>query len=499
MLDIRDLRFSYTSRPVLQGVDLRLEPGELVFLLGANGAGKSTLFRCALGLLPGYEGEISLHGRDIRRLSARALAREMAYIPQSHHPAFSYPVLDMVLMGAQHRLSPFANPGPREEAAALAALDQVGIAGLAGRDFQRLSGGEQQLVLIARALAQQARLLLMDEPTSSLDFGNRVRVLDQVSELARRGYAILLSCHDPQLALLYAHRVVALHQGKVAADGPPEDVLDPALLHTLYQVPVRFTPTPYGTLLSPIRRQGFDWTEERVAYLEAAAEGSDYYERIAQAAAEAAPGAGVICDAGCGLGFSSLALARHFKKVVAAERSHQALTALRAKPLPPNLELLEGDLFAHPPAEPYDAMLFCFFGSAGEILRCARAQCRGRVVAVKAVQTGRRFSQGPVPGHRHGAAALEERLKALGVPYTRRELDLRLDQPLRSVADGVAFFRLYSRDPDPAALTEDFVRARLVAQDDPEYPYRLPAERRAAVIAFDVQDLPPVIERSLEP
>ena len=123
----------------------------------------------------------------------------------------------------------------------------------------------------------------------------------------------------------------------------------------------------------------------------------------------------------------------------------------------------------------------------------------GPVVAVKAVQTGRRFSQGPVPGHRHGAAALEERLKALGVPYTRRELDLRLDQPLRSVADGVAFFRLYSRDPDPAALTEDFVRSRLVAQDDPAYPYRLPAERRAAVIAFDVQDLPPVIERSLEP
>ena len=477
MLDIRDLRFSYGDRPVLQGVSLRLGVGELVFLLGANGAGKSTLFRCVLGLLPGYEGTVALRSGDTRRLSARALAREIAYIPQNHHPTFSYPVLDMVLMGTHHRLSPFSNPGPKEEAIALDALEQVGT----------------------RALAQQARILLMDEPTSSLDFGNRVRVLDQVSELARRGYAILLSCHDPQLALLYAHRVVALHQGKVAADGPPEDVLDPALLHTLYQVPVRFTPTPYGTLLSPIRRQGFDWTEERVAYLEAAAEGSDYYERIAQAAAEAAPGAGVICDAGCGLGFSSLALARHFKKVVAAERSHQALAALRAKPLPPNLELLDGDLFAHPPAEPYDAMLFCFFGSAGEILRCARAQCRGRVVAVKAVQTGRRFSQGPVPGHRHGAAALEERLKALGVPYTRRELDLRLDQPLRSVADGVAFFRLYSRDPDPAALTEDFVRSRLVAQDDPAYPYRLPAERRAAVIAFDVQDLPPEIERSLEP
>ena len=262
MLDIRDLRFSYGRHPVLQGVSLRLEQGELVFLLGANGAGKSTLFRCALGLLPGYEGEISLPLGEVRRLSARTLAREIAYIPQNHHPAFSYPVLDMVVMGTHHQLSPFSNPGPREEAVAMEALEQVGIAHLAQRDFLRLSGGEQQLVLIARALAQQAKILLMDEPTSSLDFGNRIRVLDQTAELARRGYAILLSCHDPQLALLYAHRAAALHQGKILADGPPGEVLNEALLHTLYQVPVRFTPTQYGTLLSPVRQHHYHWTEE---------------------------------------------------------------------------------------------------------------------------------------------------------------------------------------------------------------------------------------------
>ena len=162
MLDIRDLRFSYGDRPVLQGVSLRLGVGELVFLLGANGAGKSTLFRCVLGLLPGYEGTVALRSGDTRRLSARALAREIAYIPQNHHPTFSYPVLDMVLMGTHHRLSPFSNPGPKEEAIALEALGQVGIRDLAQRDFQHLSGGEQQLVLIARALAQQARILLMD-------------------------------------------------------------------------------------------------------------------------------------------------------------------------------------------------------------------------------------------------------------------------------------------------------------------------------------------------
>ena len=498
MLDIRDLHFSYGDRPVLQGVSLHLDEGELVFLLGANGAGKSTLFRCVLGLLPGYRGTVALQKGDTRNLSARALAREIAYIPQNHHPTFSYPVLDMVLMGTHHQLSPFANPGPREEAIALEALGQVGIRDLAQRDFQRLSGGEQQLVLIARALAQQARILLMDEPTSSLDFGNRIRVLDKTAELARRGYTILLSCHDPQLALLYADRVVALHQGRVLADGRPEAVLTESLLHTLYQVPVRMTPTEHGTLLSPVRRHVYHWTAEMVAYMEAAAERSDFYEQIARAAAEAVPGGGVICDAGCGLGFSSLALAPHFQKVVAADRSAEALAVLRRKNACPNLEIREGDLFAQPPDTPYDAMLFCFFGSAEEILRCARQQCRGKVVVVKPTQSRHRFSRGQVPDHRQVSAALEDRLAALGIPFGRRDLTLHLDQPLKSVEDGIRFFRLYSRDADPQEINEDFVRSRLESQDDPDYPYRLPVERQVSVLSFDVKDIPSETERSLE-
>ena len=250
----------------------------------------------------------------------------------------------------------------------------------------------------------------MDEPTSSLDFGNRIRVLDKTAELARQGYTILLSCHDPQLALLYADRVVALHQGRVLADGRPEAVLTESLLHTLYQVPVRMTPTEHGTLLSPVRRHVYHWTAEMVAYMEAAAERSDFYQQIARAAAEAAPGGGVICDAGCGLGFSSLALAPYFQKVVAADRSAEALAVLRRKNTCPNLELLEGDLFAQPPDTPYDAMLFCFFGSAEEILRCARRQCRGRVVVVKPTRSRHRFSRGQVPDHRQVSAALEDRL-----------------------------------------------------------------------------------------
>lgn len=251
MLDIRDLRFSYGDRPVLQGVSLRLGVGELVFLLGANGAGKSTLFRCVLGLLPGYEGTVALRSGDTRRLSARALAREIAYIPQNHHPTFSYPVLDMVLMGTHHRLSPFSNPGPKEEAIALEALEQVGIRDLAQRDFQHLSGGEQQLVLIARALCQRSDVLLMDEPTSSLDYGNQLRVLQRVSELAGQGYTVILSTHDPQHALRFSRRVLALRDGRVAAFGDTREVLTETLLRRLYGVDAALLDTAHGPVVVP--------------------------------------------------------------------------------------------------------------------------------------------------------------------------------------------------------------------------------------------------------
>ena len=143
-------------------------------------------------------------------------------------------------------------------------------------------------------------------------------------------------------------------------------------------------------------------------------------------------------------------------------------------------------------------MLFCFFGSAEEILRCARQQCRGRVVVVKPTRSRHRFSRGQVPDHRQVSAALEDRLAALGVPFGRRELTLRLDQPLKSVDDGLRFFRLYSRDADPREITGDFVRARLEPLDDPDYPYRLPVERQVSVLSFDAKDIPPETERSLE-
>ena len=241
-LAVSDLCFAYNRRPILQGVNFSLGEGQLVALLGANGAGKTTLFRCILGLNAGYTGSITVDETEVCTLTPRQLSHRIAYIPQIHYPAFQYSVLEMVLMGMTHRLSMVSGPGAQDEKAALAALHSLGIEHLSQRDYGKLSGGEQQLVLIARALVQGTKLLLMDEPTASLDYGKEQRVLAAVRQLTREGYTVLLSTHDPQHALTHADRILALSDGKLIADGAPHDALSPALIRTLYGVDAVFSP-----------------------------------------------------------------------------------------------------------------------------------------------------------------------------------------------------------------------------------------------------------------
>lgn len=251
-LTVNDLSYTYRGgHTALQNVSFTARQGELLSVLGPNGAGKSTLFRCILGGLPDYGGAILLDGRDARTLDQRALAAHIAYIPQIHRPTFGYSVLDTALMGLTRQLSPFRSPSAQQEGQAMAALEQLGVSHLAPRSFSELSGGEQQLVLIARALCQQADILVMDEPTSSLDYGNQLRVLERVRQLARQGYTVLLSTHDPQHALRFSQKVLALSGGQVAADGCTADVLTPELLRRLYGVEAVVLDTPCGRVLLP--------------------------------------------------------------------------------------------------------------------------------------------------------------------------------------------------------------------------------------------------------
>ncbi len=257
-LSVRELTFAYKKTPVLSGVTFDAAPGEFLAVLGPNGVGKTTLFRCILGEQKRYAGTIAIDGADARTLSPLETAHRVAYIPQTHTMTFRFTVRDMVLMGTSHALSPFASPGKAQEKIAAEALDRLGIAALSDRSFDTLSGGEQQLCYVARAFAQQTRILLMDEPTSSLDYGNQLKVLSVVKALAQDGYTVLLSTHNPQHALWYADRVLALCDGRAAACGPTAEVLTPQLIETLYGTRAQLYETPGGSVILPVP----DKTEE---------------------------------------------------------------------------------------------------------------------------------------------------------------------------------------------------------------------------------------------
>ena len=237
-IEVKNLSFSYGDRPVLQDISFSVGKGEFLSILGPNGVGKSTLFRCVLGLLSGYEGQVLVDGVDTRTFSIREAAKHIAYIPQSSRSVFTYSVFDIVLMGRTSGLHTFRSPGRKDKELCHWALEKVGIPHLRDRCFHRLSGGEQQLVLIARALVQKAPILMLDEPTANLDFGNQLLVLEQAKSLAREGYTVIQTTHHPEQSYMYSDRILALRKGRVLTEGTPKDVLTEETIRALYGVDV---------------------------------------------------------------------------------------------------------------------------------------------------------------------------------------------------------------------------------------------------------------------
>jgi iron complex transport system ATP-binding protein len=217
----------------------------VICLLGPNGVGKTTLFKTLLGLIPPLSGTIAVDGRVISALDRQTIARHIAYVPQALMPEFSYTVIDLVVMGRTAHLGAFGGPKRADLEAAMAALEQLGIAALAERDSTQISGGQRQLALIARALAQQTRIVVMDEPTASLDLGNRIRVLDAIRRLARSGIAVVLSTHEPEHAFVVADTVALLGRDRFAT-GPATAVLTSEALSQLYGTALQVEQTPSG-------------------------------------------------------------------------------------------------------------------------------------------------------------------------------------------------------------------------------------------------------------
>ena len=237
-IEVKNLRFRYGARPVIGDVSFTAEKGELLAVLGPNGVGKSTLFRCLLGFLKPVGGEILVDGKELGAYSRRELAKKIAYIPQSHSPAFDHTVLDSVLMGMTAQLGVFEQPGQAQREKAMQMLRALGMEKLFDRGCMKISGGERQLMLLARALVQDASMLIMDEPTANLDYGNSCRVMERVKKLGQTGYTIIFSTHDPNQAFSYATKVLALKDGGVMAVGAPEAVLTEDVLSRLYGIPV---------------------------------------------------------------------------------------------------------------------------------------------------------------------------------------------------------------------------------------------------------------------
>jgi iron complex transport system ATP-binding protein len=238
MLSGHDLTIGYSDRVVGRHLDVALATGEVLALLGPNGGGKTTLLKTLLGLLAPRSGEVRLRGKPLGRYSSRERARLIAYVPQSHFATFAFSVEAMVLMGRTAHRNLFSGPSAADRNIAGQMLERFGIAHLRQRPYTMISGGERQLVLLARALAQEPQFIVLDEPTANLDFGNQGKVMREIGKLASSGHGVLFTTHDPNHAMRAAHRTYLLRGGERLGEDETGKLLTRAQLEALYQAPV---------------------------------------------------------------------------------------------------------------------------------------------------------------------------------------------------------------------------------------------------------------------
>ena len=246
LLQVRDLHCGYDKTEIVHGVSFDAFAGEFVCVIGANGCGKTTTLKSILGLLRPFGGSVMINGKETLHLSEKERARYFAYIPQAHTPPFPFIAADVVLMRRTPYISTLSHVTDEDKQIAFEAMELMGIDHLGRKTYSQLSGGQQQLVLIARALAQQPSVLVMDEPTASLDFGNQQTVLRQMKKLTQGGTTVLMVTHDPDHALYCADRVIAMHEGLILDDGAPSQVMTTDLLHTIYDTDARILEVETG-------------------------------------------------------------------------------------------------------------------------------------------------------------------------------------------------------------------------------------------------------------
>lgn len=252
LVSVAGLGFAYRKKPVLSDITFGVERGSLCGLLGPNASGKTTLLKCMNGILTPAEGEVRAAGRTVAGMSRQEIARLMAVVPQQINLVFSFTALQMVVMGRAARLGPLKLPSGKDLQEAGDALEDLGVGSLAERPFNELSGGERQLVLLARALFQDTPILLLDEPTSHLDFKNQYRIMDVVSDITKKkGLATIVTLHDPNLAARYCSQLAVLKDGRLHREGSLLKVFEQKTLEEVYGMEVVVEQTSRGPAVVP--------------------------------------------------------------------------------------------------------------------------------------------------------------------------------------------------------------------------------------------------------
>jgi iron complex transport system ATP-binding protein len=235
-LEIKDIASGYGRKTIIKDITFEVSTGEALCLLGPNGVGKTTLFKTILGFIKPKKGSILLNGTSIFDYSSKDLAKLIGYVPQAHNPPFPFKVIDVVLMGRTAYLNNFSSPSKKDCQIAEEAMETLNITYLKDKIYTEISGGEKQLVLIARALAQEPKILIMDEPTSNLDYGNQIRVLEHINKLVKNGLGLIMTSHFPNHVFLCASKVVVIKNGRLFSKGKPEEVLTENNLTYIYGV-----------------------------------------------------------------------------------------------------------------------------------------------------------------------------------------------------------------------------------------------------------------------
>jgi iron complex transport system ATP-binding protein len=235
MLQVRDLHFSYGKKTVFEGVSFDVDEGELCGLFGPNGCGKTTLFKCCLKFLTFRRGSVIMNGIDITDHRIEKMAKLVAYVPQEHKPPFPYLVKEVVLMGRTPHLRGVFGISRKDKERALNALEVLDIGHLADQPYNQLSGGQRQMVLMARAISQDTKIMFLDEPTSALDFSNQIRIWNVMRKVAEEGVTILACSHDPNHVSWFCNKAVVMNKNGIVAEGAPHHVITEPVLDEIYQ------------------------------------------------------------------------------------------------------------------------------------------------------------------------------------------------------------------------------------------------------------------------